>query len=69
MQDDACIVPQELAIYNDLSAEQNVSFFGSLITYQEKLEEQTKETLDCVGLYDRRKEKVKTFGGMKLRRT
>ncbi|HHU02706.1 MAG TPA: ABC transporter ATP-binding protein [Christensenellaceae bacterium] len=63
------IVPQELAIYNDLSAEQNVSFFGSLYNLSgKKLEEQTKETLDYVGLYDRRKEKVKTFsGGMKRR--
>ncbi len=63
------IVPQELAIYNDLTAEQNVSFFGSLYGLSGKeLQNQTKETLNYVGLYERRKDKAKTFsGGMKRR--
>ncbi len=63
------IVPQDLAIYNDLSAEQNVRFFGSLYGLKGKeLDSQVQETLRLVGLSDRRKDKAKTFsGGMKRR--
>lgn len=63
------IVPQDLAIYSDLTAEQNVRFFGSLYGLKGgKLEENTKETLEFVGLYEKRKDRAKTFsGGMKRR--
>ena len=63
------IVPQELAIYNDLSALANVKFFGSLYGLSgRKLNERALETLDFVGLLDKAKDKVKTFsGGMKRR--
>lgn len=63
------VVPQELAIYEDLSAEQNVRFFASLYGLGGKdLEEKVKKSLDFVGLLERRKDKAKTFsGGMKRR--
>ena len=63
------IVPQDLAIYNDLTAEQNVRFFGSLYGLRGKqLEESARETLKLVGLYDHRRQRAKTFsGGMKRR--
>ncbi len=63
------IVPQDLAIYNDLNALQNVKFFGSLYGLSgSALQKQALETLAFVGLSDKAKDKVKTFsGGMKRR--
>jgi len=63
------VVPQDLAIYEDLSAEQNVRFFASLYGIKGKeLEAKVTKSLDFVGLADRRKDKAKTFsGGMKRR--
>ncbi len=63
------VVPQELAIYEDLSAEQNVRFFASLYGLRGKeLEVKTAKALEFVGLSEKRKEKAKTFsGGMKRR--
>ena len=63
------VVPQDLAVYNDLSAEQNVRFFGSLYGLAGKeLNDNVQETLELVGLQDKRKDKVRTFsGGMKRR--
>lgn len=62
-------VPQDLALYEDLSAQDNVHFFGSLYGLKkEESKERTKESLEFAGLWDRRKDKVKTFsGGMKRR--
>lgn len=63
------IVPQDLAIYEEMSAEKNVSFFASLYGLRgQKLKERTAFALDLVGLTDKRKNKPKTFsGGMKRR--
>lgn len=63
------IVPQDIAIYEDISAEKNVKFFASLYGLKgKKLDENVKETLEFVGLYDKREDKPKTFsGGMKRR--
>lgn len=63
------IVPQELAIYEDLSAEQNVHFFASLYNLKGKeLDKNVNKALDFVGLSSRKKDKAKTFsGGMKRR--
>ncbi len=63
------IVPQDLAIYNDLTALQNVKFFGALYGLKgSALHKQAMETLAFVGLEDKAKELVKTFsGGMKRR--
>lgn len=66
---DLGVVPQELAIYEDLSAEKNVSFFASLYGLKgSELKKKTEEALDFVGLSDRGKDKASTFsGGMKRR--
>lgn len=63
------VVPQELAIYEDLSAQQNVRFFASLYGLRGKeLEVKTAKALEFVGLSEKGKEKAKTFsGGMKRR--
>jgi len=62
-------VPQELSIYEDLSALQNVKFFGSLYKLRDELlDERCKEALEMVGLWEHRKKKPITFsGGMKRR--
>lgn len=63
------LVPQDIAIYEDISAEANVEFFASLYGLQGKeLRRQVDEALEFVGLAERRKEKPRTFsGGMKRR--
>lgn len=63
------IVPQDLALYEDLSAEQNVLFFASLYGLKgASLKQGCKFALEFTGLSDRAKDKVSTFsGGMKRR--
>jgi len=63
------IVPQDLAIYEEISAEKNVRFFASLYNLKGKqLESNVKEALELVGLYDKKDDKPKIFsGGMKRR--
>lgn len=62
-------VPQEIAIYPFLSAEENVRFFASLYGLKgRELSEAAKEALEFVGLSDRAKMKPKQMsGGMKRR--
>jgi len=62
-------VAQGLGIYNDLTALQNVKFFGALYGLTGgALQKQALETLEFVGLKDKARDKVKTFsGGMKRR--
>ena len=63
------IVPQDLAIYEELSAERNILFFASLYGLKGiKLQKAVDMALDFAGLTERRHDKVKTFsGGMKRR--
>lgn len=63
------IVPQEIAIYEDVSAYRNVAFFASLYGVKKKeLKEQVLKALSFVGLLDKMDELPKTFsGGMKRR--
>lgn len=63
------VVPQDLALYEELSAERNARFFTSLYRLRgRQLDAAVDEALDFAGLSDRRKDKVKTFsGGMKRR--
>ncbi|GGH32069.1 ABC transporter ATP-binding protein [Paenibacillus segetis] len=63
------IVPQDLAIYEDLTAYENVSFFAGLYGLRgSKLKERTLEALEFVGLSDKVKNYPKNFsGGMKRR--
>ena len=63
------VVPQEIAVYEDLSARDNLSFWGSLYGLSGKsLKNRVNESLTRVGLSDRATDKVKNFsGGMKRR--
>ena len=63
------IVPQDFAIYWDLTAEENISFFCSLYGFKgQDLKDRTNKTLDFVGLTDVRGKKASEFsGGMKRR--
>lgn len=63
------VVPQDLAIYEEISAEKNIRFFASLYKLKgQELENHVDEALKLVGLYDRKDDKPKTFsGGMKRR--
>lgn len=61
--------PQDMALYEELSAERNLSFFASLYgLHGNGLKKAVDEALLLAGLEDRRHDKVKTFsGGMKRR--
>ena len=63
------VVPQEIAVYADMSAYDNVKFFCSLYGFKKKeLEKRVEEALKFVGLWERRKEAAKNYsGGMKRR--
>lgn len=63
------IVPQDFAVYWDLTAEDNISFFCSLYGFKgEELIKRTNRTLDFVGLTDVKNKKASEFsGGMKRR--
>jgi len=63
------IVPQDLAIYDNMTAYENVSFFAGLYGLRGTLlKERTLEALDFVGLGDKLKSYPKNFsGGMKRR--
>ncbi|MGL4599599.1 MAG: ABC transporter ATP-binding protein [Bacteroidia bacterium] len=63
------VVPQEIALYDDLSAFDNLMFWGSLYQVpKEVLKQRIEEMLHLFGLFDRRNEKLKTYsGGMKRR--
>jgi len=63
------LAPQSLALYEDVSAETNLKIFGSLyLMNKNELKNIIEEKLNTAGLYDRRKDLVKTFsGGMKRR--
>ncbi|MEI3606890.1 ABC transporter ATP-binding protein [Pseudogracilibacillus sp. SE30717A] len=62
-------VPQELCLEENVSALQNLLFFGKLYHLKgTALKKRAEEVLDSVGLTERKKDKVKTFsGGMKRR--
>src|SRR5215813_12409345 len=63
------LAPQSLALYESLTAEENLSFFAKLYGLRGgKLRERVDFTLDLSGLTDRRRDLVKTYsGGMKRR--
>ncbi len=63
------LVPQELAIYEDMTAKENVEFFGRLYGLRGKeLNEKVNEALEFTELVERKNEKPKKFsGGMKRR--
>jgi ABC-2 type transport system ATP-binding protein len=63
------VVPQELALYEDLSATQNLRYWGAAYRLAgAELKRRVDEVLESVGLVDRAREPVKRFsGGMKRR--
>ncbi|HLI08553.1 MAG TPA: ATP-binding cassette domain-containing protein [Ktedonobacteraceae bacterium] len=63
------VVPQEIALYSDLNALENLEFFGEIYGLSSKERKERAATLlHFVGLYDRRKEAVKKFSGGMQRR-
>jgi ABC-2 type transport system ATP-binding protein len=62
-------VPQSLALYDEITAQENLEIFGQMFDIPRKLlKERIDVQLNAVELYERRKDKVKTFsGGMKRR--
>lgn len=63
------VVPQEISLYEDLSAYQNLLFWGKLYGIPLKeLKERIHTTLELIGLIDRKNDLIKTYsGGMKRR--
>lgn len=63
------IVPQDFALYWDLTAEENIEFFCSLYGFKGKdLKRRVNKVLEFVGLTDVRKKRASEFsGGMKRR--
>ena len=63
------VVPQEIALYETLSARENLKFWGRMYDLSGKhLDKSVDEVLEIIGLTDRAKDKVNTFsGGMKRR--
>ena len=63
------VVPQEIALYDNLSALENFKFWGQMYGLSGKdLSTRIDEVLEQIGLKDRAKERIKTYsGGMKRR--
>jgi ABC-2 type transport system ATP-binding protein len=63
------VVPQALAIYEELSAQDNLNFFGKIYGLKgHRLKERAKDCLEIAGLTQRSKDRVSKFsGGMKRR--
>ncbi|WP_368646272.1 ABC transporter ATP-binding protein [Alkalibacterium putridalgicola] len=63
------VVPQEIALYEELTAYENMKFFGRIYGLKgARLEKRIKEVLDMIGLTERSKDRVETYsGGMKRR--
>ncbi len=63
------LVPQHIALYLELSAEQNLRIFGQLYGLRgAALRARVDEALEAVQLTDRRRDQVKTFSGGMQRR-
>jgi ABC-2 type transport system ATP-binding protein len=63
------VVPQEIALYEDLTARENLIFWGQMYNLSGKpLNTRVDEVLEQIGLTDKARNRVKTFsGGMKRR--
>ena len=69
VRNDLGVVPQEVALYEDLNAIENLKFWGSLYKLKKKnLQPRIEQLLSVAGLSERAKDRVKTYsGGMKRR--
>jgi len=63
------VVPQDLALYEDLTAKENLVFWGQMYGLSGKaLNARVDEVLEQIGLVDKANNRVKTYsGGMKRR--
>jgi len=63
------VVPQEIALYEELSAYENLMFWGGLYDIPKQvLTNNVNRTLEIVDLVNRKNDRIKTFsGGMKRR--
>jgi len=63
------VVPQEIALYEDLSALENLRFWGQMYGLSGKsLNVRIDEVLEQIGLKDKARQRIKTYsGGMKRR--
>lgn len=63
------VVPQDIALYQDLSARENLTFWGKMYGLRGALlSKRVEEVLEIIGLTDRQGDRVDTFsGGMKRR--
>ena len=63
------VVPQEIALYEDLSARENLDFWGKMYGLRgASLRERVDEVLGVIGLEERQKGRVQKYsGGMKRR--
>src|SRR5690606_8650998 len=62
-------VPQEIALYDRLSARQNLQFFGQMYGLQgSELHQRIDEVLEFADLAERQKDKINPFPGGRKRR-
>ncbi|MEP7356637.1 MAG: ABC transporter ATP-binding protein [Anaerolineales bacterium] len=63
------VVPQDIALYSDLSARENLEFWGKMYGLRgSRLKQRVDEILEVIGLADRQKDRLGKFsGGMKRR--
>ena len=63
------VVPQDLALYEDLSARENLNFWGQMYGLSGKdLKQRVNEVLELIGMSEKANQRVKTYsGGMKRR--
>jgi ABC-2 type transport system ATP-binding protein len=63
------VVPQDIALYQDMSARENLLFWGKMYGLRgAELKQRVDEVLEIIGLSDRQKDHVEKFsGGMKRR--
>ncbi len=63
------VVPQDLALYDDLTARENLSFWGQMHNLSGRaLNARIDEVLEQIGLKDKARQRIRTYsGGMKRR--
>ena len=61
------VVPQKIALYTNLSARQNLEFFGRMYGLAGvELHQAVDDVLEFIDLTDRQKDRIDTFSGGKI---